>query len=480
MEQTVYNWINNQVDVVNKANFFEKKSPLNNQLISKVIRSQKSDVDKAVRAAKDAFPTWSAQSSVKRGDIIFSICEQLQKNAETFAEIMFQETGKSKKDAMGELGAAIEQGRFMAGEGTRLGGRFIPCAASNKKVMTVREPVGVVGLMVSFNTPIANLAWKIFPALICGNTIVLKSSEETPAIANLFAKVAKDAGLPNGVLNIVHGLGEECGHELIHHPDLNLISFTGSTKVGKLISKATAGRLTKVFLELGGKNPMVICEDANLENAVKWAIASSFSNAGQRCASSSRIVVMEEVYEKFKTQFVAETKKLKIGSKDTDDVGPVINSAQVDRLVTWSEQAVKEGGKILTGGAKSTTSENASGNYLEPTILENVSFNSELSCTEMFGPLTILYKVKNLEQAIEFCNQSQYGLTSCIHTSNFNKAMDFCMKVQAGVATVNGGTHGSEPHLPFGGVKDSGNGFREPGMEALEIYSNWKNIVLNF
>jgi acyl-CoA reductase-like NAD-dependent aldehyde dehydrogenase len=476
MKTIVYNFINNELQNNFKGDFFDKKSPLNNSIISSVVRSTQNEVDQAVKAARDSFKEWSSFSSVKRGDILYSIVDEIIKAKEEFAQIMHLETGKSLKDAYGEIQAAIAQGRFMAAEGTRLGGRSIPCAANTKRVMTIREPVGVCALMVSFNTPIANLAWKIFPALICGNTIVLKSSEETPAIANLFAQVCAKAGLPKGVLNIVHGIGSECGHSLINHKDIQLISFTGSTKVGKLISQACAGKLTKVFLELGGKNPMVICADADLDNAVKWAIQSSFSNAGQRCASSSRILVEESIYETFKNKFIEETSKLKVGSKDTDDIGPVISEGQMNKLIQWSKQAQDEGGKILLGG-KSALDQGA---YLAPTILENIKLNSELSCTEMFGPLTILYKFKDLNEAIEISNSSQYGLTSCIHTSNFNKAFEFCTKVQAGVATVNGGTHGSEPHLPFGGVKDSGNGFREPGIEALDIYSNWKNIVFNY
>lgn len=476
MIKTIYNFINNEIVDQYSGPFFEKKSPLNNQVISKVVRSKDSEVNQAVLAAKEALAGWSNTSSVKRGDILYSIVDELIKAKEDIALIMHQETGKSLKDAHGEIQAAIAQGRFMAAEGTRLGGRSIPCAANNKRVMTIREPVGVCALMVSFNTPIANLAWKIFPALICGNTIVLKSSEETPQIANLFAQVCMNAGLPKGVLNIVHGTGNECGTALINHKDIQLISFTGSTKVGKIISQATAGKLTKVFLELGGKNPMVICEDANLKNALKWAIQSSFSNAGQRCASASRILIEESIYEKFKKMFVDETLKLKVGSTDNDDIGPVISEIQMNKLIEWSKQATKEGATVLVGGKSAKTE----GAYFAPTIIENINSDSELSCTEMFGPLTILYKFKNLEEALKMANSSSYGLTSCIHTSNFNKAFEFCTKVQAGVATVNGGTHGSEPHLPFGGIKDSGNGYREPGMEALEIYSNWKNIVFNY
>jgi aldehyde dehydrogenase (NAD+) len=403
----------------------------------------------------------------------------MRKQQEEIASIVSLETGMSFKQALGETGGAIAQGEFMAGEGRRLYGRTTTSAVPNKYAMVVRQPLGVAALIIAANTPIANVAWKIFPALICGNAAVLKAAEDTPATAWIVGRIAKEVGLPPGVLNIIQGYGEEAGAPLVASPQVDVISFTGSTEVGRQIAEVAARRLAKVSLELGGKNPLVVCDDADLENAANWVLLSAFSNAGQRCASGSRIIIFDLIYEKFRDLLVEKTKKLKVGPGDDDDFGPVINEVQLSNMLSAVERAREEGAVVLTGGQRLTDPAHVDGFYMAPTILENVDPQDEISTKEIFGPITCLYRVKDFAEALSLANDSPYGLTACIHTRSIHRAIEFSQKIQAGVAMVNAGTYGSEPHMPFGGLKQSGNGTREPGTEALDVYSDLKDICIN-
>jgi aldehyde dehydrogenase (NAD+) len=407
------------------------------------------------------------------------MAQAMRKYQEEIASIVSLETGMSFKQALGETGGAIAQGEFMAGEGRRLYGRTTTSAVPNKYAMVVRQPLGVAGLIIAANTPIANVAWKIFPALICGNAAVLKAAEDTPATAWIVGRIAKEVGLPPGVLNIIQGYGEEAGAPLVASPEVDVISFTGSTEVGRQIAEVAARRLAKVSLELGGKNPLVVCDDADLENAANWVLLSAFSNAGQRCASGSRIIIFDSIYERFREMLVDQTEKLKVGPGDDDDFGPVINERQLTNMLSAVERAREKGAVVLTGGRRLTDAAHVNGFYMAPTILENVGPQDEISTKEIFGPITCLYRVKDFAEALSLANNSPYGLTACIHTRSIHRAIEFSQKIQAGVAMVNGGTFGSEPHMPFGGLKQSGNGTREPGTEALDVYSELKDICIN-
>jgi len=370
-------------------------------------------------------------------------------------------------------------GFFMAGEGQRLYGRTTTSGIVNRHTMTIRQPLGVAGLIVSANTPIANVAWKVFPALVCGNAAVLKAAEDAPATAWYFGKIAHDVGMPPGVLNIIQGFGEEAGGPLVASPRVDVVSFTGSSVVGRKIAVTAGERLAKVSLELGGKNPLVVCDDAELDNAVKWVLLSAFSNSGQRCASASRIIIFESIYERFRNLLIEGTKNLKVGPGDKDDLGPVINEKQLDAMMAAVEQARKGGGILLTGGYRLMDEEHRDGFYMAPTVIEGADPHEHVSTAELFGPITCLYRVMDFAAALSLANDSPYGLTASIHTRNLNRAVEFCQKVQAGVAVVNAGTYGSEPHMPFGGLKQSGNGWREPGTEALDVYSDIKDIYIS-
>jgi len=475
----ILNWINGKQVPSLSGTLFNKLDPDNGKVIFSVARSGEPDIRSAVNAAKEAQKLWAEIPPVKRGFILNDIVSALSRERDTMAQIVAAETGKSFKDALGETDGAIQCGLFYVGEGQRLYGRTTTSGALNKYAMTIRQPIGIAGLIIAANTPIANVAWKVFPALICGNAAVLKSAEDTPATAWFFGKIVHEAGLPPGVLNIIHGFGEEAGAPLVVNPEVGVISFTGSTAVGRQIAVTAGQRLAKVSLELGGKNPLIVCDDADIDNAARWILLSAFSNAGQRCAAGSRIIIFDSVYDKLRNILIERTSKLKVGNTNDDDFGPVINEKQLNSMLHLIHTSREKGAVVLTGGERLTGERHKSGFYMAPTLIENVKPEDEISTKELFGPIACLYRVKDYPEAFSMANNSPYGLTACIHTRNINRAIHFTQKIQTGVVVVNAGTYGSEPHMPFGGFKNSGNGSREPGTEALDVYSELKDIYFN-
>jgi alpha-ketoglutaric semialdehyde dehydrogenase len=458
---------------------FAKLAPATGRPLFSVARSRAGDVEAAVDAARRAWPAWADATPVHRGDLLRELALALREHQDELARLVHIETGKSLKDARGETAGAVEMGFFVAGEGRRFYGRTTTSAVPNKAAMTVRQPLGVAGLIIAANTPIANVAWKVFPALLCGNTVVLKPSEDAPATAWAFARLAAGIGLPPGVLNVIHGLGEEAGAPLVESPGVDVISFTGSTSVGRWIQQTAGARLAKICLELGGKNPLIVCDDADLELAANWAVLSAFSNAGQRCASGSRIIVFDKIYEKFRDLLVERTRRLRVGCGDDDDFGPVINQQQLESMLQAVATARHNGTRVLIGGQRLTGPGYDGGFFMAPTLLEGAHADP-LSQSELFGPISSLYRVTDFESAIALANDSPYGLTAAIHTGNVHRAMAFTSRIRSGVAVVNGGTYGSEPHMPFGGLRASGNGWREAGTEALDVYSDWKTVYINY
>jgi acyl-CoA reductase-like NAD-dependent aldehyde dehydrogenase len=475
----ISNWIQGEETSAQEGRVFEKRSPHNGEIMFTVARSSAIDVDRAVMAANGAQSSWAQTPPVQRGNIVHKVCNALEEHQEAMARVVALETGKSFKEALGETAGAISLGRFFAGEGQRLYGRTTTSGIPNRYAMTVRQPCGVAALITAANTPIANVAWKVFPALICGNGVVLKAAEDTPATAWLFTKIAHESGMYPGVLNVIQGLGREAGAPLVLHPGVDVISFTGSTTTGRWVGEQGAKRMAKVSLELGGKNPFVVCDDAELTKAVRWACLSAFSNAGQRCSAGSRIIIFENIYEQFRDMFVAATAKLKVGPNDDDDLGPVINERQLKNMLAVIERAREQGARIMVGGGRMIDEAHVRGYYMSPTLVEGAAPQAEISTTELFGPIANLYRVRDFEEALKLANDSPYGLTACIHTRNLDHAIEFVHRVQAGVAVVNAGTYGSEPHMPFGGLKQSGNGTREPGTEALDVYTELKTIYLD-
>jgi acyl-CoA reductase-like NAD-dependent aldehyde dehydrogenase len=458
---------------------FEKVAPATGEALSQVARSDRRDVEAAVAAARDAQPSWARTTPAERGATLRRIAQLLERDRAEIAAVVAAETGKSPKDAAGETDGAIEMGYFVAGEGRRLYGKTTTSAVPNRHAMVVRQPLGVAGLIIAANTPIANVAWKVFPALVCGNGAVLKASEDTPETALAFARLAAEAGLPPGVLNVVHGYGEEAGQPLVEHPDVAVVSFTGSTAVGRMIARVAGERLAKVCLELGGKNPLVVCDDADLDRAAEAATLSAYSNAGQRCASGSRLIVFDAVYDDFVARLLERTAAQRVGPGDEHDFGPVINERQLEAMLAAVGRAREAGAGILAGGERLTGEGRERGFYMAPTLVENAPLESEIACTELFGPIATLHRVRDFDEAVAAANASPYGLTAAIWTASVHRGQEFVTRVQSGVASVNGPTYGSEPHMPFGGVRDSGTGWREAGTEAIDVYSDLKTVYVN-
>jgi aldehyde dehydrogenase (NAD+) len=458
--------------------FLDKLSPVSGRRLGRIARGSHEDARRAVDAAVAAFPEWSATSVVRRAEIIRTAAIEMYERRDEAAHIVSLETGKSHNDALGEVTAAVEMGFFIAGEGRRFYGRTTTSAVANRTAMTVRQPVGPSALIIAANTPIANVAWKVFPALLCGDTAVLKPSEHTPWTATWVAQRLAEVGLPDGVLSVVHGLGDEVGAPLVADGRIDLVSFTGSVPVGRSIQNVAGGRLAKVCLEMGGKNPFVVCDDADLDVAADAAVLSAFSNAGQRCASGSRIIVMDAVYDEFKARMTDRTGRLRVGTADDDDLGPVISERQMTSILGAIERAMSEGVRLVCGGHRLTDGEHTGGYFIAPTILEDASPSAAISRDEVFGPVTCLYRAVDFADALGMANDTRFGLTAAVHTNSIHRAEVFRERIRAGVISINGATYGSEPHIPFGGLNESGTGWREAGTEVLDVYSDWKSVYV--
>lgn len=458
---------------------FDKRCPIDDRVIAQVARGGAAEVAHAISSAVGAAEAWAHLPAPKRGAVLGRAAQLLRDREQEFAAIVQAETGKPWKSAAAEVASAAELATFMEGEGSRFYGKTMTSPILNRTVQTLRSPIGVCAAIMPFNSPLAGIAWKAFPALLCGNAVVAKSHELTPYTAVAFGRLLKDAGLPVGVYSAVQGLGPDAGAPLVQDNRVGVVSFTGSSATGKLIQKLVSERavLGKVCLELGGKNPFVVCDDADLELAADWAVASAFVDAGQRCASGSRLIVFDAVYDKFRAALLDRVAKVKVGSGADDECGPVISRANLDRLIGQVAGAVSRGGQVIAGGR--AVAALAPGYYLAPTVLEGVSHDDEVSQQELFGPVTCLYRAGNFDEAVRLANATNYGLTGAIHTASLHRAQEFVTRYRGGLVSVNGATFGSGPHMPFGGVKNSGNGFREPGTEALDVYCELKTVVIN-
>jgi aldehyde dehydrogenase (NAD+) len=475
----IRHWIDDTEVPASNGQTFEKRCPIDDRVVACVARGAAADVDAAVSAAARAAEAWGRLPAPKRGEIVGRAAALLHARQQEFGAIVQTETGKPWKNAAAEVASSADLATFMGSEGSRLYGKTMTTPIPNRSVRTERAPIGVCAAIVPFNSPLAGIAWKAFPALVCGNAVVAKSHELTPYTAIAFARLLHEAGLPAGVFSVVQGLGPEAGTPLVDDTRVGIVSFTGSVATGKLIQQKVSARavLAKVCLELGGKNPLVVCDDADLALAAEHATASAFIDAGQRCAAGSRIIVFDRVYDAFRDAMLARVKALKVGSGPDDDCGPVISRHSFDRLLSAVDGAAGRGARVLTGGHGVDAL--APGYYMAPTVLENVAHDDQVSQQELFGPITCLYRVADFEEAIALANATAYGLTGAIHTFNSNRIEQFVARYHAGLVSINGPTYGAGPHMPFGGVKNSGNGFREPGTEALDVYSEWKTIVVN-
>ena len=477
----VFHWIDDRevASAAAPSSTFDKRCPMDDRVIAQVEQGTAADAQRAIDCAEKAALAWSRLPAPRRGDVLARAADLLRRAEREFGEIVQIETGKPWKNAVAEVASSADLAAFMASEGSRFYGKTMTSPIDNRGVQTIRQPVGVCAGIMPFNSPLAGIAWKVFPALLCGNAIVVKSHELTPYTAVYFGGVLKDAGVPPGTYTAVQGFGPAVGAPLVQDNRVGLVSFTGSAPTGKLIQKMVSERavLAKVCLELGGKNPLVVCDDADIDAAADHATASAFIDAGQRCAAGSRLVVFDAVYDRFREALLKRVAAVKVGSGAQDDCGPVISRANLERLVRTIDAAVARGARLLAGGR--AVEALAPGYYLQPTVLENVALDDEISQQELFGPVTCLYRVANFEEAVAFANSTAFGLTGAIHTPNVHRIQEFVARYRAGLVSINGPTYGAGPHMPFGGVKNSGNGFREPGTEALDVYTEWKTVVIN-
>ncbi len=461
---------------------FESASPATGETIGVFPRSGVEDVDRAVAAAKEAFADWRLVPAPKRGEILFRLARVLEREKAALTDLMTREMGKVKAEAGGDVQEAIDITYYMAGEGRRLFGQTTPSELPNKWNMSIRQPIGVVGAITPWNFPIAIPSWKLIPALVCGNTVVLKPATDTPALAERFVELLAEAGIPDGVINIVHGGGATVGDRLVRHSDVRVITLTGSRETGVAVLKTGADTLKHVHLELGGKNAIIVMDDADLDLAADGILWSAFGTSGQRCTAASRVIAHEKVYDALAKRLVAAAEKMRLGPgwEDDTDVGPVINGAALEKIHSYTEIGKGEGATLLTGGERAADGDLAKGFYYRPTIFGDVDPQMRVAQEEIFGPTTSMIKVRDLDEAIRVSNGVKYGLSSSIFTRDVNAAFRAMRDLEAGITYINAGTTGAEVHLPFGGTKDTGNGHREAGQAALDVFTEWKSIYVDY
>ena len=459
---------------------FQTINPANEELVAEIAQAEISDVDAAVSAATEAFKSWRLVPAPLRGELLFRVGDILKQKKEELARLLTQDMGKVIAEARGDVQEAIDMAYFMGGEGRRLLGYTAPVEMPNKFGMAVRDPAGVVGLITPWNFPIAVPSWKIFPALVAGNTIIWKPSPETPAISAAFVQVFEEAGLPAGVFNLLLAPGAEVGKVLVEHPGVRVLSFTGSTITGRAIAES-AGRLNKkVSLEMGGKNAIIVLDDANIELVTDATLWSAFGTSGQRCTAASRLIVQKGIANKVKESLVERTKTLKLGNglEETVQIGPIINKVALNRIHNYVQIGQKEGARALAGA--SVADVNGKGFFYNPTLFDGVKPGSTLEAQEIFGPVLSIIEVNSFEEAIEVNNRSQYGLSTSIFTQDVNRAFTAMRDIFSGLVYINHGTTGAEIQFPFGGVRGTGNGHREAGQAALEVFTEWKSIYVDY
>ena len=480
--KTFQNYIGGEwVDSVS-GETFESTSPATGDSIGTFPKSNAEDVDRAVAAAKAAYERWRLVPAPKRGEILYRFANLLIEEKDDLTDLMSHEMGKVKAEAGGDVQEAIDMSLYMAGEGRRLFGQTTPSELPDKFNMSVRQPIGVVGAITPWNFPIAIPSWKIAPAIVCGNTVVFKPATDTPTLGERFVEIFAEAGLPAGVLNIVHGGGGAVGDRLVKHPDVRVITLTGSRETGVEVMRNAADCLKHVHLELGGKNAIIVLDDADLELAVDGIIWSAFGTSGQRCTAASRVIVQEGVYDALQSKLVAGAEKMRLGPgwEDDTDVGPVINKRALEKIHSYTEIGKGEGAKLLTGGEVATDNGLDKGFFYRPTIFGDVDPQMRVAQEEIFGPTTALIRVRDVDEAIRVSNGIKFGLSSSIFTRDVNKAFRAMRDLEAGITYINAGTIGAEVHLPFGGTKDTGNGHREAGQAALDVFTEWKSIYVDY
>ncbi len=468
-------WVNGRGDKT-----FDTINPANEEVLACIHAADVSDVDIAVQAAQKAFNSWRLTPAPLRGELLFKVGDLLKQKKEELAVLLTEDMGKVIAEARGDLQEAIDMAYYMGGEGRRLLGYNAPVEMPNKFGMAVRDPSGVVGIITPWNFPVAVPSWKIFPALVAGNTLIWKPSPETPAISAAFVRIFEEAGIPAGVFNLLLAPGAEVARVLVSHPDVRVLSFTGSTTTGRAIAESAARLNKKVSLEMGGKNAIIVLDDADLELVTDATLWAAFGTAGQRCTAASRLIVQRGVASTLKEALVARTKKLALGNglDPKVDVGPVINRPALDRIHNYAQLGRQEGARALTGAAVADVS--GKGFFYQPTVFDGVRPGSTLEKEEIFGPVLSIVEVDTLDEAILVNNRSQYGLSTSIFTRDVNLAFTAMRDVFTGLVYINHGTTGAEIQFPFGGVRGTGNGHREAGQAGLDLFTEWKSIYVDY
>jgi aldehyde dehydrogenase (NAD+) len=482
MATACQNWIGGQWVPARSGGTRENIDPASGEVLGIFPRSGAEDVNDAVGAARKALDSWRAVPAPRRGEILFRAGETLVRRKEEFARDMTSEMGKVLKEARGDVQEAIDMTYYMAGEGRRCFGQTTPSELPDKFAMSVRQPVGVAATITPWNFPMAIPAWKIMPALITGNTVVFKAANDTPKSAWNLVKALEEAGLPAGVLNVVFGSGSEVGTPLVEHPDVDLISFTGSNEVGSGIAFKAAQFGKRLHLELGGKNAIIILDDADLGLALDGVIWSAFGTTGQRCTAASRVIAQRGILDELTERLIARTEALRLGHglEEGTDVGPVVNQEQLAKVDGYMDVARREGATIACGGSVANVGPLAKGFFFRPTVLTDVKPKMRVAQEEIFGPVTAVIAVDSLEEAIAVNNNVSYGLSTSIYTRDVNQAFRAIEGITTGLVYVNAGTIGAEVHLPFGGTRGTGNGHREAGQAALDTYTEWKTVYVDY
>lgn len=460
----------------------ENRNPANTtELVGLFPDSTTADAELAIAAAKKAYQSWRLVPAPKRAELLFKAAQIIAARKEEFARDMTREMGKVLDETRGDVQEAIDMTYFLAAEGRRLHGQTAPSELRDKFAMSLRQPIGVCSMITPWNFPMAIPSWKIIPALVCGNTVVLKPSELTPLSSVHFVKVLEEAGIPAGVVNLVTG-GPAVGEVLTTHPDVSVVSFTGSTAVGKLVNQNAAPFFKKVHLEMGGKNAIMIMEDAQLELALEGCLWGGFGTTGQRCTAASRVIIHEKVHDRFVETFVKRAAALRVGDglDPATQMGPSISEKQLQKVISYVEIGKQEGATVACGGKRLSSGAHANGFFHEPTIFTNVTPSMRIAREEIFGPVVSVIKVSSLDEAVAVANDVAYGLSCSIYTQDINRAFKAMRDVYTGIFYVNAPTIGAEVHLPFGGTKATGNGHREAGLAALDVFSEWKSIYVDF
>jgi alpha-ketoglutaric semialdehyde dehydrogenase len=462
---------------------FENRNPADSSdLIGVFQRSTRTDVEQAIDAARLAYERWRLVPAPRRAELLFRAAQLIADRKEALAIDMTREMGKVLQETRGDVQEAVDMTFFMAGEGRRQYGQTVPSELRDKFAMSVRQPLGVCAVITPWNFPMAIPSWKIIPALVCGNTVVFKPATLTPLSALNFVKILEEAGIPRGVVNLVTGGGGDVGSAMLVSDQVRVVSFTGSTDVGRTVSTAAAPTFKKVHLEMGGKNVVLIMDDANLDLAVDGCLWGGFGTSGQRCTAASRVVVHEQVYDAFLGAFIARARALRVGSglDPATDVGPVVSDAQRETVMSYVEIGRQEGAKLVCGGRPLTAGPHARGFFYEPTIFADVAPSMRIAQEEIFGPVVSVIPCRSFEEAIAIGNGVDYGLSASIYTQDVNRAFAAMRDLYTGIFYVNAPTIGAEVHLPFGGTKQTGNGHREAGVAALDVFSEWKSIYVDF